>query len=260
MSEAQGRFSGLEIKTAGEGNTSARLKGAPVRDLAYYLNEGLKADLAGDHEKTLTHYSSALGENPLFIEAWTAQLWMLIYLDESPEAVIWADRALENFPNQPDLLGLKSMAMLRCGFIADARELNDAALVGGRASTNVWLARGAMQISVDGVAASACFRHALSTADNRDLINLRIADILLHSRKYADAETYLRGATTAFPQSAWAWYGYGLSQRGLGRDDYARAAFGKASQLAPNDPRYRAALIRKRGLFERLRNWLRAGK
>jgi len=256
MSEARGRFSSLEIKPAGTGTGNLRPGGAPLRDSAYYMTEGLKADLAGDHEKALNHYSAALAENPLLIDAWVAQLWMPLYLDEPPEAILWVDRALESFPNQPDLLAMKSLALLRCGFVDDARELNDAALVGGRASANVWLARGALQIAADSVAASACFKHALAAADDRNLTNLRIADLLLLNRKYADAEPYLRTVTTAWPQAAWAWYGYGLAQRAMGRGDYARVAFGKAEQLAPADVRYHEALVRKRGLLARLRNWL----
>jgi len=255
MDKPQGRFSSLEINQSPR--APIRPRGAPQRDAAYYMNLGYRTELAGDHEAALNQYSMALSENPLSVEAWVAQIWMLVYLKEPFEADLWADRALAAFPAQPDLMAVKSLALMRCGLMAEAGEQNDAALAGNRDSANTWLARGALQIVADGHAASACFKHALAASPDRGLTTLRIGDIYLFHRRYAEAEAYLREATVLLPESAWAWYGYGLAQQALGRDDYARAALTKATQLAPNDSGYRAALSRKLGWLERLRRWLK---
>lgn len=252
MDKQKGRFSSLELNP--DRPKAGRHRNAAPRDEGYYMKTGYKAELAGDHEEALLEYSSALSENPLFIDAWIAQLWMLLYLGEPSEADIWADRALNNFPNQPDLMALKAMALHRSGFIDEARELNDAALSGERESANVWLSRGALNISLDNVATSACFKHALAVSGNKALTTLRIGDIYLFHRKYADAERYLRQATLSLPNAAWVWYEYGLSQKALGWEDPSLIAFTKANQLAPLDDRYRLALRnRKQGLISRLR-------
>jgi tetratricopeptide (TPR) repeat protein len=221
------------------------------------MDMGYRAELAGDHETALNQYSTALSENPLSVEAWVAQLWMLLYLKEPFEADLWADRALAAFPGQPDLMAVKSLALMRCGLIAEAGEQNDAALAGSRDSANIWLARGSLQIAVDRQAASACFKHALAASADRRQTQLRIGDLCLFHHKYADAEAYLREATLALPESAWAWYGYGLAQRALGRDEAAKAALAKAAQLAPNDSRYHAALSGNVGGIGRLWRWLK---
>lgn len=248
------RFASLELKPARQ--VAAGTGGAPLRDAAYYMSEGLRMELAGDHEKALNQYSAALGETPLHLEAWAAQLWMLIYLGEPIEAQLWADRALETFPNQPDLLALKSLALGRCGMMEEAWEQNDAALEGGRGSAVVWLARGELRLATEDVTAEACFRHALAASTDRPLTALRSGDICLFHRRFAEAEGYLREATAGRPDSAWAWYGYGLAQRALGWENPALAAFARAARLEPGDQRYQAALDRKRNWRERLRHWL----
>jgi len=253
MNTQSGRFSSLEVNQ--DSQKTGQSRGGAIRDEGYYMKTGYKAELAGDHEAALVEYSSALGENPLFIEAWLAQLWMLLYLGEPSEADMWADRALNNYPKQPGLMALKAMALHRCGFIDEARELNDAALGSERESADVWLSRGALHISLDSVATSACFKHALAVSVNRPLTTLRIGDIYLFHRQYADAERYLRQATIELPDSAWVWYEYGLAQKALGWEDSAMIAFAKAAQLAPLDERYRMALHnKKRTLMTRLRS------
>jgi tetratricopeptide (TPR) repeat protein len=221
------------------------------------MREGRRAELGGDHEKALNQYSAALGENPLHLEAWVAQLWMLLYLGEPIEAHLWADRALGAFPNQPDILALKSLALARSGLKEEAWELNDAALKNGRESANVWLARGELRLAGEGVAAEACFRHALAASDDRHFTALRSGDICLFYNNFAEAEGYFKEASAGLADSAWVWYGYGLAQRALGWENPALAAFARAARLEPGDRRYHAALTRKRGWRERLKRWLK---
>ena len=255
MNTQKGRFASLETQTA---SGASRVVGAVVRDALYYVAEGLRLELEGDHEKALRNYSAALGEDPLFIEAWTRQLWMLLYLDEPVEARVWADRALQSFPNDPDILSLKSLAQWRSGVNVEARELNDTALGMTRESGNVWLARGEMQVGADVKSAEACFTHAVRLSAVSGLAHLRSGDILLRNRKYAEAVPYFREATVRLPKSAWAWYGYGRAQRAVGRNDLARIAFERAYVLTPRDPRYKKALRAKRktGFFRTLLNML----
>ncbi|MCL2001038.1 MAG: hypothetical protein FWG74_06350 [Planctomycetes bacterium] len=254
----QGRFASLELKPARQSADQPGDKGweAPLRDAFFYMNEGLQAELAGDHEKALNKYSTALGENPLHIEAWTAQIWMLLYLKEPIEAQFWADRALESFPNHPDLLALKSLSLARCGLTNKAWELNDAALKGSRESVNVWLARGELRIAAKWVAAEACFRRALAISSERYLTAMRCGDICLLHNCHAEAEGYFQEALPGHTSSAWIWYGLGLSRRALGWKTPARAAFARAVRLVPTDWRYRKSLEQEMELGERFKVWL----
>lgn len=246
------RFASLETATAAVSGG----RGAVVRDAEFYLKLALDHELDGEHDKALNKYSAALGEDPLCIGAWTRQLWMLLYLDEPIEAVVWADKALQSFPNDPDILSLKSLAQWRNGLREEARALNDAALAAARDSANVWLARGEMQVQKNMKSALACFRHAEDAPGHEGLTRLRAGDILLRLGKYAEASGYYREATRALPDSSWAWYGYGRAERALGRLSYARSAFDRAYTLSPSDKRYQAARKAKPGLIARLRAWL----
>lgn len=231
-----------------------------LRDAEHYIREGWTHELGGRHDKALNQYSAALGEDPLYVEAWTRQLWMLLYLGELDEAVVWADKALQSFPNDPDILSLKSLAQWRKGFTEDARKLNDAALAANRESANVWLARGEMQVAVDMKSAAACFRHAMRQPEPQGMVSLRIADILSRQRKYGEAVEHARSATRALPESAWAWYRFGVVQRALGNEEAALSAFERAATLAPRDPRYRVTKQKKLGVLGRFRRWLTGKK
>lgn len=254
MDAPKGRFSSLE--TAPSRAATGKGGGAVLRDAAYYVDDALKKELAGDHEKALNAYSAALGEDPLYIEAWTRQLWMLLYLEEPVESRMWADKALLSFPNDPDILSLKSLAMWRAGLSKEARDLNDSALAKTRESRNVWLARAEMQIADDVKSAGACFTHACRASSEPGLVRLRAGDILLRYRKFAEAVPFFREATQLLPESSWVWYGYGRAQRAVGRDDIARNAFERAYTLTPRDSRYKNALKVKPGFMQGIIRWV----
>lgn len=247
MKEKKSRFSGLELDSANRPDG----RGAVVRDADFYLRAGLELDLAGRHAEALKRYSAALGEDPLCIVAWTRQLWMLLYMEEPLEAEIWADKALQSFPNDPDVLSLKSLALWRNGMTDAARDLNDAALAAVRDSANVWLARGEMQIDANMKSAAACFAHATSAPGPGGLAHMRAGDILLRKGKFAEAAEFFRKASQLLPGSSWIWYGYGRAQMELGNDKYAAAAFDRARNLSPRDQRYRRLGKRTSGILKR---------
>ena len=255
--KTQGRFASLETSQGRSGMGGRR---STVRDAVFFLDDGLLSELAGDHEKALNTYSKALSENPLLIVAWARQLWMLIYLEEYYEADTWSDKALQSFPNDPDILSLKSLALWRNGFKDEAKTLNDAALGMSRDSHNTWLARGEMQVA-DGVKSyRSCFSHAARVSTVPGLAELRAGDILYRYRHYTPAMSFYRDATSLLPQSSWAWYGYGLTQRALGREHYAVKAFERAHSLSPRDYRYKMAPRGKQGMWSRLWRFLNSEK
>src|SRR3989440_8974050 len=112
------RFVNLEFDGQ-SGEHSSRPK-ALVKDEAYYLAEARSAFENGDFEAALRLYSKVLEFNPHNAAAWTSQVQMLIELGEFKEAKLWADKALERFPREPELLAAKGVALARSGDLQGA--------------------------------------------------------------------------------------------------------------------------------------------
>ena len=102
------RFSQLEFDE--KKPQRQRSEGEPVRGADYFHKEALKYWLAGDFELALRNYSRVLEEDNTLFEAWVGQILMLIELAEYNEAVVWTDKALEFFPEHPELLAAKAIA------------------------------------------------------------------------------------------------------------------------------------------------------
>src|SRR5688500_15074773 len=76
----------------------------PDMDEAGCLRNGDEAFYSGLYETALNLYSRALRFNRESVAAWVGQIRCLIEMGEFPEAITWADRASERFPNNAGLL------------------------------------------------------------------------------------------------------------------------------------------------------------
>jgi len=99
------RFVNLELDGHSEDHSHEQ-KGL-LKDESYYLAEARSAFENGNFESALRFYSKVLEFNPENAAAWTHQVRMLIELGEGREAKLWADKALERFPHEPELLAAK---------------------------------------------------------------------------------------------------------------------------------------------------------
>jgi tetratricopeptide (TPR) repeat protein len=72
---------------------------------------------------------------------------MLIELGEFREAKLWADKALERFPNEPELLAAKAVALGRSGDLQGALAFSDASIEERGDTPYVWLARGDVMLA-----------------------------------------------------------------------------------------------------------------
>src|SRR5512133_1209836 len=120
------RFGNLEL-----GDESEDLPfqtGALVKDEAFYVGEGRSAFENGDFERGLRYYAKVLEFNPQNPVAWTGQVRMLIELGEFAEAKVWADKALERFPHEAELLAAKAVALGRLGDLDGALAFSAAAM------------------------------------------------------------------------------------------------------------------------------------
>src|SRR5215469_10834960 len=120
------RFENLEL--SGESEDQPRRQKALVKDESYYLSTAQSAFENGEFESALRSFGKVLEFNPQNPAAWTGQVRMLIELGEYKEAKLWADKALERFPTEPELLAAKAVALARSGDLQGALAFSDASI------------------------------------------------------------------------------------------------------------------------------------
>src|SRR5947208_4875967 len=156
------RFVNLEF--SGESEDHARQQKSLVKDDGYYFAEAHAAFENANFESALRLYSKVLEFNPDNAAAWTGQVRMLIELGEFREAKLWADKALERFPHEPELLAAKAVALARTGDLEGALTFSDASIEERGDTPYVWLARGDVLLARKEARADYCFDKALLLA------------------------------------------------------------------------------------------------
>src|SRR5436853_6247908 len=133
------RFVNLEF--GGESEDQSHRQKALVKDEAYYSAEARAAFENGNFEQGLRLFSKVLEFNPENAAAWTGQVRMLIELGEFREAKLWADKALERFPHEQELLASKAVALGRSGDLQGALAFSDASIEERGDAGSSWRAR-----------------------------------------------------------------------------------------------------------------------
>jgi tetratricopeptide (TPR) repeat protein len=230
------RFSSLEFGDADK--SGGKASGQPIRDARYFLDQAHLRYLAGEFEQALRDFSRALEKNSAAFAGWIGQLRMLLELEEYPETLVWADRALELFPEHPDLLAAKALACFRDARPDKALEYSDNAVARENTTPLAWLARAEVMMKSKPRIAESCISKALSSAGAQvDQIRLEAGRLLSRHRKYSAAIEHLRMATRDFPKSPLAWLELGCCQAALGFRSEALAALEQSQHLRPRWPR-----------------------
>ncbi|MCE9583707.1 MAG: tetratricopeptide repeat protein [Planctomycetes bacterium] len=257
-----GRFSNLEFEPGEERHEERRQEETP-RDEKYYTAMARDAFRDGRFENALRYYSRALEFDARMGEAWLGQVQALIELDEAHEARVWADKGLEQFRNDGELLAAKGVAFGRLGDLDKAMELSDAALEEKGGSAYRWRARGDVLLARNDRNEEFCFSKALAAAGPQDAWEpLSIGRVYLHHGKWAPAVRHFEMATDRNSQGAFAWAELGRALARLGMAERSRLAFKNARDIDPSrefapeghdaDPGFFARLAAAvRGLFRR---------
>jgi tetratricopeptide (TPR) repeat protein len=249
------RFSQLEF---GEESPEPKCsRGEAVRDADYFQKEALRFWLAGDFEMALRNYSRVLEQNSMVFDAWVGQVLMLIELGEYKEAMVWADKALELFPEHPELLAVKAVACLRDAKAEKAIAYSDNSISKENVTPRVWLARAEVVLDRKSSVADNCISKAIGSASNiTPIIKLEAARLLRKKGDYSAAIRYLNDVVKVFPKSALAWYEIGCCQAKLGLSE-AEAALEQSLKLRPDWEATKTALrqLRRKGFFRKLVNW-----
>lgn len=248
------RFSRLEFGDKSDEGAGKGPSGEEIRDEEYFHKQALRYWLAGDFELALRNYSRALEQNSTFYPGWLGQVLMLVELGEYKEAAVWVDKALEMFPEHPELLAAKAVACARDGRMEKAIGYSDNSVAKDNVTSLVWLARAEVLLNRKSNIAQNCISKAVAAAgEDGPMVRLRAGRLLNQRGDYAAALQYLRAVTDELPKSALAWYELGLCQAKLGRPE-AEVSFEQALKIHPNWPTAEDALrkFKNRGFFTRL--------
>jgi tetratricopeptide (TPR) repeat protein len=205
-----------------------------VKDEAYYLAEAQAAFESGRFEPGLRFYSKVLEYNPKNARAWTGQVRMLVELGEYREAKLWADKALERFPNEPELLAAKAVALGRSGDLDAALAFSDASIEERGDTPYVWLARGDVLLARDERRADYCFEKALLLAPQDWLTLWLAARIRSYYKQFVLSLKLIQRAIEINSTQFILWLEQGYCQQALGMMGPAEHSFTQARQLNPH--------------------------
>lgn len=233
-----GRFAKLEIEQPSSATRAAldteQIAGTPVRTAQHDLLLATDAYHSGQFENALQLYTRALRGDRSMIPAWVGQVQMLVELGEYPEARLWADKSLELFKNNGDLLAAKARACLRQRDRAAAVACSDASLASPGTSPQRWQARGEVLLDKAPDRARDCFERSLTESAADWFDRLVIARAYLFHRYAAPAVPYAQAGVQLQPASSYAWLTLARCQDALGWGEQARNSYERALQL-PGD-------------------------
>ena len=248
------RFINLEFNNEFEDQSGSQ---SVVKDGKYYFTAAQAAFAEMQFEQSLRYYSKVLEFNPGNVAAWTGQVRALIELGEFREAKLWADKALEKFPSEPELLAAKAVALGRTGDLQGALAFSDASIEERGDTYYIWLARGDVLLAREEKRADYCFDKALTLAPKDWLVAWLSARIRFYYKKFSLALRSAQQALEWDPARAVLWLQVGLCQKELGLIALARTSLEQARQLNPRcEGTDRALLeISEAGLLSRVRGW-----
>jgi len=249
------RFGNLEF--SGESEEQGQEQSPASRDETYYYDRARDAFQNGEFESGLRLFSKVLEFNPSNASAWTGQVRMLIELEEYREAKLWADKALERFPHEPELLAAKAVALGRSGDLDGALAFSDASIEERGDTPYIWLARGDVLLAREETRADFCFEKALLLAP-RDWFTLWLAGrIRYYYEQFALALKLIQKALELNTSHFLLWLQMGKCQQMLGLVGPARNSFTQAQQLNPRCVAVESALadLSSVGLGRRFRGF-----
>jgi tetratricopeptide (TPR) repeat protein len=239
------RFNNLEFGNEADGQSP--LQKATLKGEDFYFGEARLAFENGSFEQGLRLYSKVLEFNPDNAAAWTGQVRMLIELGEFREAKLWADKALERFPHEPELLAAKGVALGREGDLAGALAFSDASIEERGDTPYVWLARADVLLARRENRADYCFQKALLLAPSNWFVAWLAARIRYYYRQFALALKLLQQAVEWNTPHFLLWLELGRCQEAVGLIGQARTSFNRARELNSECHEAHAALTKLSG-------------
>jgi tetratricopeptide (TPR) repeat protein len=251
------RFGNLEFGQESEDESRQDKTNAGAKDESFYAATAQSAFEQADFDAALRYFSKVLEFNPENAIAWTGQVRSLIELGEFREAKIWADKALERFPHEPELLAAKAVALARSGDLDGAIAFSDASFEEHGDTPYIWLARGDVLLARKEKRADWCFDKALLLAPRDWFVAWLGARIRYFYRQFALALKLVQQAVALNSGNSMLWVLSGLCQKELGLLAPARLSFQQALELDPKCTPAREAFTKlsEAGMGSHLRRW-----
>jgi tetratricopeptide (TPR) repeat protein len=225
------RFGNLEFGSEFEDLSRAD---SELKDESHYFADATRAFEDGRFEHGLRLYAKVLEFNPQNCAAWTGQVRMLIELGEFHEARVWADKALERFPNDPELLAAKAVALGRAGDLQAALAFSDASIEERGDTPYIWLARGDVLMARQEKRADYCFEKAQLLAPNDWFVRWLASRIHYYYKKFVLALKLAQNALALDSVRSVVWLQLANCQRAIGMTSAAQTSYEQVVQLDPN--------------------------
>jgi len=227
-----GRFDKLEFD-GGTGPPVPAGKEVAGPDIAFLQAE--REYREGNFDNALRFYSRALEADKLMVEAWRRQVDMLLELGEFNEAAIWADKAMELFPEDPDLLAVKAISLCRKGDAGNAMKIADKAIHLPGSSPLPWVARGELLLVRREGHFEYCFSKAVCLAPGGWLTLARIARVYEFYGLYSKALEYFNRAMAAEPGVPFILMQIAVCQKELGLNANAVKTLDQVIRINPRN-------------------------
>lgn len=228
------RFGHLEFNESQPLESAGR--GRRMTDVERCIGEADAAFARGEFESALRWYGRVLEFEALNEGSWAGQVRSLLELGQYKEANVWADKALERFPDSPLILSAKAVALGRMGRAAEAMPFSDAALEKPGEQAWIWLARGDVLLAAGQRQVDACFDRAMRLAPGDWLTRWLAARIRNFWKQFAMALAHARDAAALAPERVMVWVTMAECQAALGLMEAARQSIGQALVLVPDHP------------------------
>jgi tetratricopeptide (TPR) repeat protein len=225
------RFGNLEFGSESEDRSQNQ---SELKDEPYYFATAMRAFEDGQFEQALRSFAKVLEFNPQNTKAWSGQVRMLIELGEFHEAKVWADKALESFPRDAELLAAKAVALGRSGDLKAALAFSDASIEERGDTPYIWLARGDVLMARNEKRADYCFEKAHLLGPQDWFIHWLAARIRFFYKKFALALKLIQQALAFDSARAVIWLQLGKCQQALGMNAPAEMSFQQALELDGN--------------------------
>ena len=233
------RFGNLEF---GNESNERSHRESELKDEAFYLAEATQAFEEANFEHALRSFAKVLEFNPQNAAAWTGQVRILIELGEFREAKMWADKALEKFPRDAELLAAKAVALGRSGDVKGALAFSDASIEEHGETPYIWLARGDVLMARNEKRADYCFEKAHLLAPQSWFVHWLASRIRFYYQKFALALKLAQQALALDSAQASVWLQLGKCQEALGMIGLAQTSLDQALQLNPHCSEARKSL------------------
>jgi tetratricopeptide (TPR) repeat protein len=227
------RFDRLELDPShGKPQAGSPEHDETLRDEHHWLRMAESERRQGLYENALRFYSRSLELDKSQVAGWIGQVRMLIALDESVEAELWARKALELFKNHGDLLAGRAQALCRGKDRSQASAVCDAAMAQANATAYRWQVRGEVMIVTRSNVDRYCFDKAMQL-DSDWLVPLEIAQAYLFHGFPSKALGYARQAVAKGADQPFPWFFQGQCERELDLSEAAVRSFRRVLEILP---------------------------